>query len=92
LVKTQRILRQLKARSTALIPPARGEVLEIGSGSGLNLPFYSAQVKHVFGVDPSLELQQIAKERARGQMDVEFLHQSADSNCQYRTRASTRSL
>lgn len=62
----------------AWIPQARGEVLEIGSGSGLNLPFYSAQVKHVFGVDPSLELQQIAQKRASGQVDVEILPQSAE--------------
>jgi ubiquinone/menaquinone biosynthesis C-methylase UbiE len=62
----------------AWIPQARGEVLEIGSGSGLNLPFYSAQVKHVFGVDPSLELQQIAKKRISGQVEVEFLPQSAE--------------
>ena len=33
------------------IPKARGQVLEVGIGSGLNLPFYSAQVRHVYGVD-----------------------------------------
>lgn len=60
------------------IPQARGEVLEIGIGSGLNLPFYSGQVKRVFGVDPSLELQQMAKKRADNEMDVTFLSQSAE--------------
>jgi ubiquinone/menaquinone biosynthesis C-methylase UbiE len=62
----------------AWIPQARGQVLEIGIGSGLNLPFYSAEVKHVFGVDPSLDLQQLAKERAGGRVDVDFLPQSAE--------------
>jgi hypothetical protein len=37
----------------AWIPQARGEVLEIGVGSGLNLPFYSSEVHDVHGVDPS---------------------------------------
>src|SRR5437588_529982 len=32
------------------IPQAQGEVLEIGAGSGLNLDFYSADVKRVYGV------------------------------------------
>jgi ubiquinone/menaquinone biosynthesis C-methylase UbiE len=62
----------------AWVPQAKGHVLEIGIGSGLNLPFYSAQVKHVFGVDPSLELQQMAKKRAGGHVEVEFLSQSAE--------------
>lgn len=60
------------------IPQAKGDVLEIGIGSGLNMRFYSAQVKHVFGVDPSLELQRKAQKRADGHVDVEFLSQSAE--------------
>lgn len=62
----------------ALIPQARGEVLEIGIGSGLNLPFYSPQVQRVFGVDPSLELQKIASKRIAGPIKVEFIAQSAE--------------
>jgi len=60
------------------IPNARGDVLEIGIGSGLNLPFYSAQVGHVYGVDFSLELQQMARKRAAGRTNIEFLTQSAE--------------
>ena len=37
---------------------------EIGIGSGLNLPFYSSDVQCVHGVDPSAELQQMARKRA----------------------------
>lgn len=63
----------------AWIPQARGDVLEIGIGSGLNLPFYTSEVKHVYGVDPSLELLRMARERAaRPPVNVEFLSQSAE--------------
>jgi ubiquinone/menaquinone biosynthesis C-methylase UbiE len=63
----------------AWIPQARGEVLEIGIGSGLNLPFYSSEVQRIYGVDPSLELQRIARQRATAGLEkVEFLAQSAE--------------
>ena len=63
----------------AWIPHARGDVLEIGIGSGLNLPFYSPEVQRVYGVDPSLELQRMARKRAAaGRLPVEFLAQSAE--------------
>ncbi|MGA8593508.1 MAG: class I SAM-dependent methyltransferase [Bryobacteraceae bacterium] len=62
----------------AWIPQARGDVLEIGIGSGLNLPFYSDQVQHLYGVDPSLELQEMARKRVPGRLNIEFLLQSAE--------------
>lgn len=63
----------------AWIPKARGEVLEVGIGSGLNLPFYSAQVHQVYGIDPALKLQRLARERAAaGKLAVEFFSQSAE--------------
>jgi len=61
------------------IPQARGAVLEIGMGSGLNLPFYSSEVQTVFGVEPSVELQKMARKRQPlGHIKVEFLSQSAE--------------
>jgi len=63
----------------AWIPHARGEVLEIGIGSGLNLPFYSHDVQRVYGVDPSVELQRMArKKRMAEPTKLEFLLQSAE--------------
>ena len=61
------------------VPHARGDVLEVGIGSGLNLPLYSSAVRRVYGVDPSLELQKMARQRIPGQIiKVEFLSQSAE--------------
>ena len=63
----------------AWLPNARGEVLEVGIGSGLNLPFYSPKVRRVYGVDPSIELQRMARNRALAEhLDVEFFLQSAE--------------
>jgi ubiquinone/menaquinone biosynthesis C-methylase UbiE len=61
------------------LPRASGDVLEVGIGSGLNLRFYSSEVRRIYGVDPSLELQQIARLRlVENPIEVEFLAQSAE--------------
>ena len=64
----------MKARSQ-LVPQARGRVLEVGIGSGLNLGFYDPQrVEVVVGVDPSADMQRLARERAaRCQVPVEMI-------------------
>lgn len=62
-----------------VIPRAQGIVLEVGIGSGLNLPFYSAGVARVYGVDPSPELLEMARKRAAAApVGVEFLSQTAE--------------
>jgi ubiquinone/menaquinone biosynthesis C-methylase UbiE len=59
---------------------ASGRVLDIGIGSGLNLPFYGEQAAHVCGVDPSAELLQFAQERAqKTQVPVELLRGSGEA-------------
>ena len=56
-----------------LVPIAEGNVLEIGIGSGLNLPYYDRKVK-VTGLDPSMALQAYAREVAKKHgIGVEFL-------------------
>jgi hypothetical protein len=47
-----------------ILPAAMGSVLEVGIGSGLNLPFYTSQVKQLFGVDPSGALLNMARPKA----------------------------
>jgi ubiquinone/menaquinone biosynthesis C-methylase UbiE len=48
-----------------VVAQARGRVLEIGVGSGLNLPFYDAAT-HVIGLDPSVKLLSMARAAAGG--------------------------
>jgi len=69
---------QTRRLREAWIPQAKGDVLEIGIGSGLNLGFCSRHVNRVYGVDTSPELQRMARKRA-GRTDVEFLLQSAEN-------------
>lgn len=57
-----------------IVPQARGKVLEIGVGSGLNLPFYGARVEQLYGLDPSEELLVMARKKARATaFPIDFL-------------------
>src|SRR5260370_16439185 len=59
---------------------AAGRVLDVGIGSGLNLPFYGNQIDRVVGVDPSPELLRFAEERARETSNlVELLRGSGEA-------------
>lgn len=61
-----------------IIPTASGKVIEIGIGSGLNLPWYNKDVQ-VTGVDPSEELQEYAREMARDSgINVDFITGSSE--------------
>lgn len=61
-----------------MIPLARGRVLEIGVGSGLNLPFYGRDITHLYALDPSRALLDMAKKRAPAGFMLEFLERSAE--------------
>jgi len=63
-----------------VIPLARGRVLEVGIGSGLNLPFYNAdKVERIIGLDPSDEMRRIAEKAANEiVIPVEFIGLSSE--------------
>jgi SAM-dependent methyltransferase len=62
------------------VPEATGRVLEIGIGSGLNLPFYNPdKVDHLWGLDPSAEMWALAKKAGRKiGFDMEFIKSGAE--------------
>lgn len=56
-----------------------GTVLEVGFGSGLNLPYYPAAVTRVVGVDPSQTSARLARKRIEASpFPVEFVGVSAE--------------
>lgn len=70
---------QLSSFRQATIGAARGRVLEIGIGSGLNLPLYCPAVDPVFGIDPSPELLDRARKRiADAHVTVSLVRASAE--------------
>ena len=72
--------KNLAAYRARIIPAAEGRVLEIGIGSGLNLPFYSRNVARVIGLEPSPRLLAMAHRVERtGNGSVEFIEGSAEA-------------
>jgi ubiquinone/menaquinone biosynthesis C-methylase UbiE len=72
--------KNLAAYRARIIPAAEGRVLEIGIGSGLNLPFYSRNVARVIGLEPSPRLLAMARRVERtGNGSVEFIEGSAEA-------------
>ena len=63
-----------------IVPRASGDVLEIGFGSGLNLPFYRRDaVRRLWALEPSAGMRQLAGEAiGRSGLDVEFLGQPCE--------------
>lgn len=63
-----------------VVPLVEGKVLEIGIGSGLNLPFYDkSKIDELWGLDPSEELSDMARKVAdRENIVVNFISSGAE--------------
>lgn len=64
-----------------IVPLALGEVLEIGFGSGLNLPFYDTEkVRKVWALEPSSGMRRKARHQVEASsLDVEFIDLPGES-------------
>jgi ubiquinone/menaquinone biosynthesis C-methylase UbiE len=82
--------RNLAAYRARVVPAAQGRVLEIGIGSGLNLPYYGAAVEQVIGLDPSPKLLAMAREAARRtSIPLELIENSAEAMPLYNRSVDT---
>jgi ubiquinone/menaquinone biosynthesis C-methylase UbiE len=72
--------KQLMPFRRRVIGAAEGRVLEIGIGSGLNMPLYGPSVRSVIGLEPSPELLRMARKRAAAApVPVELVEASAEA-------------
>jgi ubiquinone/menaquinone biosynthesis C-methylase UbiE len=72
--------KDLAAYRRRVVPAARGCVLEIGIGSGMNLPFYGGSVDEIIGLDPSAELLEMARRRGeKNGRRLELIEGSAEA-------------
>ncbi len=65
----------IRKQREKIVPQASGDVLEIGFGTGLNLPHYNEQsVRKIWGLEPSEHIRRMARERiAESQIDIELI-------------------
>jgi ubiquinone/menaquinone biosynthesis C-methylase UbiE len=73
-------LEPLTKQRTKIVPLASGRVLEVGFGSGLNLPFYDAtRIERLLALEPAAEMMRIARgPAARAPFTVELLRGRAE--------------
>jgi ubiquinone/menaquinone biosynthesis C-methylase UbiE len=65
----------IREQREKIVPLASGDVLEIGIGSGLNLPYYDSQkVRKIWGLEPSAGMRKLAATNLEGlDLDLEFI-------------------
>src|SRR5512134_2634665 len=73
---TNRVLREPRRRTLAA---ATGRILEIGFGTGANLPHYPPGVERIEAIDPDAELDRFSQPRiAQAEIAVDFHHLNAE--------------
>ena len=74
-------LKPIRKQREKVLPLARGDVLEVGIGTGRNLPHYdAANIRKIWGLDPATEMHRKTRKRLAGTgLDVELLPLSAET-------------
>jgi len=67
--------RPTRKQREKIVPRASGDVLEIGFGSGLKLPFYDRdKVRHIWGLEPSEGMRRLCRGSiSKSELDVELI-------------------
>jgi ubiquinone/menaquinone biosynthesis C-methylase UbiE len=71
--------KQLRPYRERVIGAAEGRVLEIGIGSGRNLPFYRSPVTELLALEPSPQLTAMARNAPHPGAPVNFIEASAEA-------------
>ncbi len=72
--------RRFQEQRELALAPAHGHVLEIGFGTGLNLPHYPRAVTSLTALDPATLLpKKVARRISRGSLPVELVRLSAET-------------
>ena len=59
-------IKPARGQREKVVPLARGRVLEIGIGTGLNLEHYDkARIQEIIGLDPALQMHRLARKRLK---------------------------
>jgi ubiquinone/menaquinone biosynthesis C-methylase UbiE len=74
-------IKPVRRQRQKVVPLARGRVLEIGIGTGLNLEHYDKSgIEQLVGLDPALEMHRLARRRERkAGLSVELIGLSAEA-------------
>lgn len=73
-------MKPIRSQREKVVPLAQGRVLEVGIGTGLNVPFYDkSRVTRVVGLDPAMQMHRLALKRiAKAGLNVELVGLSAE--------------
>ncbi len=73
-------VKPVRRQRDKILPLAKGRVLEIGIGTGLNLRHYDrTRIEKIVGLDPGLEMHRLAERRARESgISIELVGLSAE--------------